>query len=248
MNIMNAIKNLMIKDIEFKINYKEDFIELIPSKKISTISEIQEITEFYGFNIVEDVVQINYMDVYQLYYEGNNKSNLYQYFGLPDLFKGLLNVKNDGNYLVDEQVKYSFYFKDNYGIYNTKINNIIYNSTNNINKILPEDMYKFLNELKSYNISNSLNKKVVEQFDMLRQIKNFSKDININVDQRIVDEDELVILKEIKINFDDDGETLNLYPIFDENPSINKQINSKFHLKNFLINNLSEAIFSQIIL
>ena len=228
MGVINAIKNLMIKDIEFKINYREEFIELIPNKKISTISEIQEIIEFYGFNIAENTVQIDYIDVYQLYYEGNKKSDLYQYFGLPDLFKGLLNVKNDGNYLVDEQVKYSFYFKDNYGIYNTQINNIIYNSTNNISKILPVDIYSFLNRLKSYNTSNSLNNKVVEQFDMLKQIKNFSKDLNINVDQRILDEDELVILKEIKMDFDDDGETLNLYPIFDENPIINKQLNSKF--------------------
>lgn len=217
--------------------------------KDELIMDVYILTSFTNLNLSEDNTHfyIAYDNLYELYYRNEQETDKeetgvkkeiddYKVLNLPEIFKGYLYIENAGNYIVDEQVRYSFGFKN--GV-NLNIRHYKKNLIDADGKIylLPEEMYELLEKLRAYNSNTDLNSKVHEQFSLLKEIKDYAEKINIVLNQRLHQEEKPIIIDQIKVDFQDKGEYLEVFPVIDEkDENLNQQFLKKFDQDNRIRN------------
>lgn len=250
MGFIKKIADIFSKnqDIEFKwtVKYNEQGISLIPNKSLDSVDEIKDLLTIYEIDVDEDnSVFIQYNDIYDLYYdEFNNKIDIYKYFNLPDIFKGILEIENKNNFLVDEEVFFIFRFKGRVDeSYKLQYGNILASALNNEYKVMPKNLFKLIEILKSYNKSYENRSDEASQFEMLKIIKDYAGEFDIKLNDRLRKEDTPIIIDKLKIDFNDDGETIEIYPKLDEDKEVNDkllgEINSYKNIKGSYSTNIN---------
>lgn len=253
--MLNILKNLFNKEnssfeIKYDVIYDEDNIKIYKLLNDNQIKyDEQDINynenntnEMYytvtNMNLSEDklFLYIDYENVYELYYDQNNLIDEYKAIGLPDLYNGFMKISNEGNFNVDKKVLYSRFFEDgiNKDIYIFKKNIL---KVDNKFKLMPKSMYKLLKKIKNYNDDEDKQSNLTEQFRLLADIKDYANKTNILLEPRIEDEPRPIIIDNIKIDFEDDGETTKIYPIIDKDKDLNEsflnELYSTNRIKNF---------------
>lgn len=232
MGIFNKIVSLLKLregELEYNIQYQEEYIKITFSKPIEQLETIENLIRVNNIDRDRDTIFINYEEIYDLYYDENEKEiDDYKVFKLPELFKGSIQIENINNFIQDEEVKFAYIFKDYIGEYTQKYENIIENFTSGDIKIISKNIYNFVKELNEYNKSKN-SKLVSYQFEMLGRIKDFSDKANIILNERLRIEEKPIVIDKIKIDLEDDGETLNLFPVFSDDQDVNREILSKLN-------------------
>jgi SNF2 family DNA or RNA helicase/Holliday junction resolvase len=174
-------------------------------------------------------LKIKYEQLYELYYSEGELIYEYQSLGLPDLYNGFIHIENLGNFIQDEEVKYSFAFKglnDNYDIslYKKNILNV-----GQEYKVLPLDMYQLIIKLNEYNDDETTYQKVMNQFELFGNIKEYADQSNILLNTRLSNEERPIIVDEITIDFDKKDKGLEIYPqVTEKDESFNQNLVKKF--------------------
>ncbi|WP_058484985.1 SNF2-related protein [Defluviitalea phaphyphila] len=221
------------QSIFFTINYNPEYIEMIPNISLDKDEKVVDLIKMYNIKIIDNKLCIEYEEVYDLYYDENdNEIQIYKKFNLPDLFKGFLKIENVNNFIQDEEVQFSYKFEGGAGKYDKKYGNIVECFSNGDIKILSKDIYAILKQLNEYNSNIEKRKNVASQFEMLRIIKEYAEKTNIILNKRLRDEEKPVIIDKVKIDLKDDGQTLEIIPIFSDNDNVNNEILTKLDQNN----------------
>lgn len=223
-NIFSKDKNIEIK---WDAHYLEDVIKLIPDKSLEGFSEIKNLILTYEISLDEDgSILLPYEEIYDLYYdEYNNAVDIYKNFNLPDIFNGILEVENKNNFLVDEEVIYQFRFSGDDGeSYNLLHGNILSSNLKDECRLMSKELFSLIKVLKDYNKTKDKRSDEACQFEMLKIIKDYAENIDIKLNERIRKEEMPIIIDSLKIDFKDDGETIEIFPRFNEDDSINDSI------------------------
>lgn len=230
MSFLNKISNIFTKnkcisqEVTFKVEFKEDYILLTPSQDISKIENIKDLIDIYNIETRMNSILVSYIDIYDLYYNENDQQiEDYKYFNLPELFKGYINIENN-NYLASNDVKYRFSFEDNKGKYSLKNGSILKLDLECEYKIMPKNLFNLVESLKRYNSNEEYRKDEAYQFEMVKLIKDYSKEVDIILSETLRNEVEPIIIDKIKIDIEDDGEALEIFPKLDEDEDINKDL------------------------
>lgn len=181
---------------------------------------------------------INYDDVYDFYYsdEGSLIED-YKFFRLPQLFNGFIKISNSGNYLENEQVKYSFEFIDGFHPAIKKVNgNIV--TVEGEYRILPRKLYECLKSIIEFNTDVVRNKDIAEQFQLLALIKDYANKANLAMNERLRIESKPIVIDKIKLDFEKNSNGLEIKPwIDDQDSGFNDRFLSAFdripHIRSF---------------
>lgn len=218
MSFLNKISHIFAKNkdiskaLEFKVEFSEENILLTPNQDINKLENIIDLINIYNIETRMDSILVSYNDLYDLYYnENDEKIDDYKYFSLPDLFEGFINIEND-NYLASSDVKYRFSFEDSKGKYTLKSGSVLKLDLENKYKVMPRNMFNLVESLKEYNSNESYRKDEAYQFEMVKLIKDYSKEVDIILNDILRKEEAPVVIDKIKIDFEDNGETLNIFP------------------------------------
>ncbi|MEG2246666.1 MAG: DEAD/DEAH box helicase [Romboutsia sp.] len=230
MSFLNKISNIFAKNkdisktLEFKAEFKEEHILLTPNQDINQIENIIDLINIYNIETRMDSILVSYNDLYDLYYnENDEKIGDYKYFNLPDLFEGFINIEND-NYLASNDVKYRFSFEDSKGKYTLKSGSALKLDLENKYKVMPRNMFNLVESLKEYNSNEAYRKDEAYQFEMVKLIKDYSKEIDIILNDTLRKEEPPVVIDKIKIDFEDNGETLEVFPKLSEVKETNDKL------------------------
>ena len=214
----------IIEELEFKIEYNDENIKLTPNKSILENQNINDLINMYNIETMNNSIIVSYDYLYDLYFDDyENKIDTYKYFNLPDIFGGFINIENN-NFLASSDVAYRFYFEDSEGRYNTYKGNILKHESKLIYKLMEKDLYELSNKIIQYNSNKEYRSDVAHQFETLKDIKDYSKKLDIILNQRLREEPTPIVIDKIKVDFNDDGETLEIFPRLDEDDEINKSI------------------------
>ena len=214
----------IIEELEFKIEYNDENIKLTPNKSILENQNINDLINMYNIETMNNSIIVSYDYLYDLYFDDyENKIDTYKYFNLPDIFGGFINIENN-NFLASSDVAYRFYFEDSEGRYNTYKGNILKHESKLIYKLMGKDLYELSNKIIKYNSNKEYRSDVAQQFETLKDIKDYSKKLDIILNQRLREELTPIVIDKIKIDFNDDGETLEIFPRLSEDDEINKSI------------------------
>jgi hypothetical protein len=191
-----------------------------------------------NLSISEDkyYLYISYEKIYDLYKESDKFIDDYKYLNLPDLFNGFLQIENQGNFMESRVVKYTFKFANglDYDIRRIK-NNII--SVNGQIKVLPKDIYSFLQEVIAYNTDSSKFEETSEQFEFFAKVKEYAERTNVLLNPRLREEEKPIIIDKIKLDFVEQGDALEIFPVIDgESDEFNKSFLDKFDSNNDIKN------------
>ncbi|WP_455539701.1 DEAD/DEAH box helicase [Terrisporobacter sp.] len=230
MSFLNKISNIFAKNknisktLEFKVEFNEENILLTPNQNINKIENIVDLINIYNIETRMDSILVSYNDLYDLYYNENDEIiDDYRYFNLPDLFEGFINIEND-NYLASGDVKYRFSFEDSKGKYTLKSGSVLKLDLENKYKVMPRDMFNLIESLKEYNSNEVYRKDEAYQFEMVKLIKDYSKEIDIILNDTLRKEESPVVIDKIKIDFEDDGETLKIFPKLSDTKDTNDKL------------------------
>ena len=236
MGFLKKLTNILKQsetEISFKINYNEEYIEIIPNISLDKDDYIIDLIKMYNIKTQDNKLCIKYEDIYDLYYDENNiEIQTYKRFNLPELFKGFIKVENINNFIQDKEVRFAYKFEGYEGDYQQKHGNIIECFLSGDVKIIPPDIYSIVKQLNQYNSSIEKRKDVASQFEMLGIIKDYSEKANLILNKRLRDEEKPVIIDKVKIDLKDDGETLEIFPVFSDNHNINNEILMKLDQHN----------------
>lgn len=236
MSFFNKISNIFAKNkeisqtLEFKVEFNEENILLTPNQDISKLDNIIDLINIYNIETMRDSIIVSYGDLYDLYYNENDEIiDDYKYFNLPELFQGYINIEND-NYLASNDVKYRFSFEDNEGKYTLKYGSVLKLDLQNKYRIMPKKLFYLVESLKEYNLNEEYRKDEAYQFEMVKLIKDYSKEVDVILNETLRKEEEPVVIDKIKIDIEDDGENLEIFPKLNDDKNIN----------NNLINNINQ--------
>lgn len=212
------------EELKFKLEFNENNIKLIPNKSILENKNINDLIDMYNIETMNESIIVSYDYLYDLYYDDyDNKIDTYKYFNLPEMFSGFIDIENS-NYLASNDVTYRFYFEDSAGRYNTYKGNIIKHELKLEYKVMSKELYKLSEKLKEYNSDKEKRSDSVYQFELLKEIKEYSQELDVILNKRLRDEPTPVVIDQIKIDFTDDGETLEIFPKLSEDENINNNI------------------------
>ena len=230
MSFFNKISNIFAKNkdihktLEFKVEFNGENILLTPNQDINKLENIIDLINIYNIETRMNSILVSYNELYDLYYnENDEKIDDYKYFNLPDLFEGFINIEND-NYLSSSDVKYRFSFEDSKGKYTLKSGSVLKLDLDNKYKVMPRNMFNLVESLKEYNSNESYRKDEAYQFEMVRLIKDYSKEVDIILNDTLRKEEVPVVIDKIKIDFEDDGETLSIFPKLSDVKETNNQL------------------------
>ncbi|MBP2028763.1 hypothetical protein J2Z35_002593 [Acetoanaerobium pronyense] len=182
----------------------------------------------YNIETQNNKLFIDYKSIYDLYFdELGNEIKIYEYFSLPDLYRGFIEISNINNFIQDKKVLYEFRIEDYDGKFELLNGNILYNFTTDEKRILSPKLYELCNTIISYNKDENLNMDVPSQFDLLRKIKDSSEEVSIVLNQRLRDEQKPIIIDKIVVDFIDNGETLKIFPQLSEEGAVNLELLEK---------------------
>lgn len=231
MGFLKKLTNILKQNenkVSFQIKYLEQQISIISSIAIDKNDSIIDLVNMYNIKVQDNKLCIEYEDIYDLYYDENNTEiDIYKRFNLPELFKGFIKIENINNFIQDKEVRFAYTFEGYEGEYQQKYGNIIECFYSGDIKIIPPDIYDVVKQLNSYNSNNEKRKDVVSQFEMLGIIKDYSEKANLILNKRLSDEEKPIIIDKIKIDLEDDGETLKIFPVFSDNEKVNNEILTK---------------------
>lgn len=209
------------EEISWDTEFKSEGI-YITTSNIDALKDLLYTYEIESFD--NNKIFIKYEDIYDLYYdEYDNEIDTYKYLRLPDIFKGMIEVENKNNFIVDEEVKYIFKFECGKQYYKCKCGNILVNKDNEYS-IMSKDLFELVKCLKDYNTSYEKTNDEASQFEMLKVLKDYSKIIDIKLNERLENEQEPIIIDKIKIDFNDDGQTIEVYPKLSDNEEENENL------------------------
>jgi len=170
-------------------------------------------------------LSINYDDVYDLYY--NDEGGIvedYKIFNLPEVFNGFIKVGNSGNYMENDEVKYSFEFIDGlHPVIRRVKRNIV--TVEGEYRILPRELYNCLQSIIEYNTDALRNKDTAEQFQLLALIKDYAKKANLAMNERLRIESKPIVIDKIKLDFEQNPNGLEIKPWIDDQ---DKGFNDRF--------------------
>ena len=250
---MDTIKKLFGKlnllKLQWETEFEDDFVLLKANRELNLENE-QEKDIYFSLKskgFIDDDRQISfeipYMDIYKLYYEQdeNNPDELnynepvddYLSFGLPHIYDSTIDIRNEGNYLIDKSVSYSYEFEK--GNYRRKGKSAVLFDRNAIEKhdfyrLIPPVMYQLLKELDEYDGKTEMKENTTDQFALLSQIKEYEKDVAITLCPRLKNEPKPVIIDKISIEIMDDGESLSVIPVFCDNQMTNSLLRQNCYL------------------
>lgn len=230
MGFIKRLANIFISEKENNIEWKTEFndygINLLPNKSIDSLEEIQDILLMYEIEVKKEKgIFLEYEDIYDLYYdEYDNKIDIYKYFKLPDIFKGILEVENKNNFLVDKEVCFIFKFKGIDGNYQIEKGNILSLNLSSEYKVIPKKLFELIKQLQGYNKDKEKRSDEASQYEMLKIIKDYTQKVDIKLNDRLRKEETPIVIEKFKIDFDDDGETIEIYPKLSDDENINKSL------------------------
>ncbi|AGB41058.1 DNA/RNA helicase, superfamily II, SNF2 family [Halobacteroides halobius DSM 5150] len=223
---------------EFVVNYSDDKCIKIflheNNQKIEIDPESDNIFTLLSMTNLElaqdnSYLKIDYDQIYDLYFADGDLIDDYKMLGLPDLYQGYIKVDNVGNFIQDEEVKYSFYFEDskaNYDICIYKNNIVQYNQEY---RVLQPDIYELITSIRDYNKKQNNYGDMMKQFEVFGKIKDYADENNILLNSRLSNEEKPIIVDEITIDFDKKEDGLEIYPkIEDKDDSFNQDLVDKF--------------------
>lgn len=223
--LSNILKRENLDELKWSLVYEEEYIKIKCNRELSKLSKIQDLMNMYELYTKKDEIILEYDKIYDLYYdEFDNAIDMYTTFNLPQIFNGILEVENRNNFLVDEEVFFTFRFKSGEDIYTIENGNILTCELNDEYKVLPKKLYKLVKMIKEYNTSYDKRKNTSEQFEMLKKIKEYAQKIDIKLNERLKKEEAPVIIDKLKVDFNDDGQNLTIYPKLSDDESINNEL------------------------
>lgn len=218
-----------IEELKFQIKYNDENITLTPNKSILENQNINDLINMYNIETMNNSIIVSYDYLYDLYFDDyENKIDTYKYFNLPDMFGGFINIENN-NFLASSDLAYRFYFEDSDGRYNTYKGNILKHESKPEYKLMANDLYELSNKIIQYNSNREYRSDVAHQFETLKDIKDYSKKLDIILNQRLREEPSPIVIDKIKIDFDDNGEVLEIFPRLSEYDQINKSLINNIH-------------------
>lgn len=218
------------KKIRWSAQYENEKIILTADRDLSESEQISDLINMYNIERAGKSLLFRHEEIYDLYYDENQiEIESYKWFGLPDLFKGFLKIENKNNFLQDEEVIYRFEFEGFSGRYEVAKGNILKMPLSEEYRVIPKTIYDVIKKLRDYNNDEKKRKDVSEQFEMLRFIKEYSKEVDLILNKRLRDEETPIVIDKITIDFRDDGETLELFPVLSEDESINRELLGKIY-------------------
>lgn len=233
MGILNNIVKIFqkekskLKELEIKTVMKEDFIEINLSEEFLKYDSIKDlINQYDSIDVIENnMLKVAYEDIYEFYYdEFENEIKIYEILKLPHIFRGIVEIENRNNFLVDEEVKYLFKFRFLNESYIIKNKNILQSESTREERLMTKGIYNLVKELVEYNLDKGKYSNVANQFEMLKVIKDSSILNDIKINDRLEKEETPIIIDKIKIDCEDDGKVLNIYPRLSEDERVNKEI------------------------
>lgn len=240
MGIVDKItKYLKINNIDKKIEWKniidENSITLIPNISVKDDEYFSVLINTLSLEIVNGNIIIPFAELYDFYYDIENNMELkndYEYFGLPELFKGSLFIDNKGNYYQDNKVEYILELFNDNSSYELVNNKLVYSQIECKYYTLPVNIYELLVKISTYNKYNSEN--LSSQFSMLSKIKEFKSKNNSTVEiilsDRLKNEECPVIIdKNILIDIKDDGNIAEVFPVLCQDEELNQQLLSQIY-------------------
>lgn len=243
-NILSK-ENFLSKELEFESKFNEKDIELIPNKSILEDENVKDLIAMHNIEIVDNKIIVSYECIYDLYYDDNeNKVYTYKIFNLPDMFNGFISIENS-EYLASDNVAYNFYFENSEGRYYVYKYNILKNNSKPEYKVMSKDLFNLTKNLLEYNRDKEKRSDVSRQFEKLKEIKYFSNKLDIVLNQRLREEPTPVVVDDIKIDFNDDGETLEIFPVLSEDENINDDLLSRIDSYNDIKGIYSTVIDNQ---
>lgn len=230
--------------LEWKTEHCEDGILISANKSLDAFAELTDLLHTYDIEKKDNnSIFIDYESVYELYYdEYDNNMDTYKYFNLPEMYKGICEIENKNNFLVDKEVYYVFRFKELNNNYKLEYGNILVCDLDNEYRIIPKKLYDLIEKIKKYNKSYDMRSDESLQFEMLKMIKDYSLETDIKLNDRLKNEETPVMIDKLKIDFEDDGETIEIYPKLsddnDTNRKILKEIGSYSEIRNSYSTNI----------
>ena len=250
---MDTIKNLFGKlnllKLHWQTEFEDDFVLLKANRGLNLENE-QEKEIYFSLKskgFIDDDRQISfeipYEDIFKLYYEQdeNNPDELnynepvddYLSFELPHVYDSTIDIRNEGNYLIDKSVSYSYEFEK--GNYRRKGKSAVLFDRNAVDKndcyrLIPPVMYRLLRELDQYDGKAEMKENTADQFALLSQIKEYENDVALTLCPRLKNEPKPVIIDKISIDIMDDGESLSIVPVFSEDKFTNSMLRQNCYL------------------
>lgn len=227
-DIFSDAKNQIYFELSFDENL--NMIKLIASQDIKRDEKIVELIDLYNMPLVDNTILLGYEEIYSLYYDDRGyPDNTYNFFNLPPLFNGYMAIENKGNFVQDENVLYQFYFEDPHGKYLIVKNNVIRCEATGEYRILPRKIFELVKELIKYNSDSLKFSNVADQFEMLKIIKDYAQEVNIILSQRLSEEETPIIIDSIKIDFFDDGNSIEVFPVLSADVNTNNELINKIY-------------------
>lgn len=227
--------NLTAKDIAWTYTINDDYIVLRPNISIEDNDYYNALINVLSIDKEENLLKISLEELYELYYDFDNNFEYkedYKIFNLPEMFNGELHVVNNGNYYQDKKVEYIPQFKNDEGYYQILNNKIVFSQISDKYYVLPMNISTFLEHLDFYNKNNSHDLSC--QFAMLSRIRmaelmNNSNTKIILCNRLKTEECPVIINKNIELDFNDDGETMEVFPRLCSDEVLNKQLLSQIY-------------------
>ena len=215
-----------LEEIKWSMNFEEKGVLLSPNKNINELEDIKDLLIIYEIDDINDNnILVAYDEIYDLYFdEYDNKIDTYKYFNLPEMFKGNFKIQNRNNFLTDKEVYFIFSFKYGNESYSVEKGNVLVANSLNEYKIMPKKLYDLVKQITAYNTDINKRSDEAMQFEMLKIIKDYTKEVDIVLNERLRVEETPIIIDKIKIDFNDDGDTLEIYPKLSEDEAINKTV------------------------
>lgn len=225
--IMNKFKNI---DISWDYKVNKDNISLKPNAPIENNEYFNSLLSILSVDKINNSLIIPLEELYELYYNSESNFELiddYKLFNLPSIFEGEIYITNKGNYYQDEKVEYVYHIKDVDGYYEMMNNAVIFSQVSENYYVLPANISKFLEYLNFYNKNNSNDLSC--QFEMLSKIKEIQLENNSNMkiilsDRLNKEEHPVIIDKNIELDFNDNGDVMEVFPILSNNRVLNNQL------------------------
>ncbi|MTI71439.1 MAG: hypothetical protein FH751_14430 [Firmicutes bacterium] len=231
MGFLKKLTNILKQNqenITFEIDYKKEYLSITPSIEIDEDEDIIDLVNLHNIQLKDNKLYLKYEDIYDLYYDENNiEIESYKKFNLPEIFKGFIRIENINNFVQNEEVQFAYRFEAYNGEYEQKQGNIIECFLTGDKKIIPPDIYTFVKQLNDYNSNIEKRNNTASQFEMLGIIKDYSDRANLILNKRLSDEEKPVIIDNVKIDLEDDGDTLEIFPVFSDDNIVNNEILDK---------------------
>lgn len=206
-NIFSKIfKNTKEIKYEFKKKYEDDYIliEIFKNNKKCSISNFSQKeyeyllnTDVFAISKEENYLKLPYENIYQLDEESLN------FFGFPQYFYGILKIENDSYFLNKSGLKYNILFIDGENKYRYEKNNIILREKDEKNFLLQKDDYELVKDIIEYNENSIKNTIPLEQYKIVKKIKNLATKKSIILGKEIEKIGEINLINNLQLDFEE---------------------------------------------